>query len=71
MPAFYQFDFSLLKDFALPRENMALQFRAEVFNVLNITNYRTVDANRSSASYGRFTGAFDKRQVQLGLRLSF
>lgn len=71
MPAFYQFDFSLTKDFQLPRENTSLQFRSEFFNMLNITNFRTVDAVRSSSGFGRFTGAFDKRQIQFGLRLTF
>ncbi|MBI5085727.1 MAG: TonB-dependent receptor [Acidobacteria bacterium] len=71
MPAFYQMDFSLMKDFHLPREGMGLQFRSEFFNVFNVTNYRTVDSNRSSASYGRFNGAYEKRQVQLGLRFTF
>lgn len=71
MPAFYQLDFSVLKDFSLRPETLKLQFRAEFFNVANITNYRTVDATRSSASYGIFNSAFDKRQVQFGLRLLF
>jgi len=71
MPAFYQFDFSAVKDFALPRESMNLQFRAEFFNLFNVTNYRSVEANRQSAAFGQFTGAFDKRQVQMALRLSF
>jgi hypothetical protein len=71
MPAFYQIDFTLTKDFPLPREGMKLQFRSEFFNLFNVTNYRTVEANRSSAGFGRYTSAFEKRQVQFALRLSF
>ncbi|MCC7153569.1 MAG: TonB-dependent receptor [Bryobacterales bacterium] len=71
MPAFYQLDFSVLKDINLGLETAKLQFRGEFFNVFNITNYRTLDSNRGSASYGIFNAAFDKRQVQLGLRLVF
>jgi hypothetical protein len=37
-PGFYNIDFSVLKDFRLPREGMKLQFRAEFFNLLNHSN---------------------------------
>ena len=34
-PDFVNTDFSLVKDFALPREGMGVNFRAEFFNLFN------------------------------------
>lgn len=69
--ALYQMDFGLTKNFALPREDMRLQFRTEAFNLLNKSNFRNADFNRSNASFGRVTGTFPARQIQFALRLVF
>jgi hypothetical protein len=74
-PAFYQVDFALGKQFVLPREGMHLQFRTEVFNLLNKTNFNPTSngnfTNRSNASFGSMTGAYDPRQIQFALKLVF
>lgn len=75
-PTFFQLDFAAIKDFALPREAMALQFRAEFFNLTNQTNFQAVGslpafANRNNPGYGVFTNTFDPRLIQFALRLTF
>jgi hypothetical protein len=74
-PAFYEVDMGFIKEFALPREGMQLQFRTEIFNFLNKTNFNPTSngnlANRSNASFGRITGTHSPRQVQFALKLTF
>ncbi len=83
-PAFNQFDLAAHKQFPLPAEHAALEFRMEAFNVLNATNYLTPGQNigtvnasgvlSPNASFGTFSGSmsvYPARQVQLALRLSF
>ena len=70
--AFFQLDFGLHKSFALPmREDMRVEFRTEAFNILNKTNFRAADGNRSNASFGRITSTFPARQIQFALKLYF
>jgi outer membrane receptor protein involved in Fe transport len=69
-PAFYQLDLVLSKQVALGRGAL-LELRAEAFNVLNKTNLRAPEGNRSLASFGTITSAYDPRQVQLGVKLSY
>ncbi|MBI3683857.1 MAG: TonB-dependent receptor [Acidobacteria bacterium] len=76
MPNFFQLDLAAIKDFALPKEGMALQFRAEFFNLTNKTNFQVLGglpafANRNSAAFGNFTNTFDPRLIQLALRLTW
>ncbi len=71
-PAFNQLDFAVNKSFHLPGENTQLQFRAEFFNLLNHTNFLAPNSNLSSGSaFGKITAAYDARQIQFGLKLSF
>jgi hypothetical protein len=72
---FYQWDAGFLKNFRFPREGMALQFRTEIFNLLNKTNFDSTSngnlSNRSNASFGTYTGTYIPRQVQFALKFSF
>ncbi|MDQ6760080.1 MAG: TonB-dependent receptor, partial [Acidobacteriota bacterium] len=78
---FWQLDFAANKTFPLPSERARLQFRAEIFNVLNHTNFlppsSTCGAWNAStgvctqASFGTITSTFDPRLIQFGLKLSF
>lgn len=70
------FDVRLSRTLTLS-ERLRLQVMAESFNTFNRTN-RAVPNNvvgaslaAPSASFGRETAAFDPRQIQIGLRLSF
>jgi hypothetical protein len=76
-PGLATVDFSLLKTTAI-RERASLQFRAEVFNLLNHSNYGTPNAavftstGGVSPSAGLITTtATFSRQIQLGLKLIF
>jgi len=65
------FDFALLKDFVI-RENKALQFRWEIFNLFNTPIFGPPNADFSSGAAGQITTlAGDPRVMQFALRLSF
>jgi len=61
---------SLLRDFRL-RENIALQFRVEAFNLLNRTNFDLPDIFVGSPTFGRISSAGSPRRIQFGLKLLF
>jgi hypothetical protein len=63
-------DIALFRDFPI-RENIKLQFRAEMTNAFNIVNLSNPDGNLNSKSFGTIRTAGAMRQSQLGLRLSF
>ena len=70
-------DLSLFKRIPI-NERMNLQFRTEVFNILNHANFRVPDAtifsgNNISGNAGRITEtlADNERQIQFALRLEF
>ena len=68
---FCQLDFAAVKNFNLPRETTRLQFRAEIFNLLNKTNFMPANSNFSAGAFGTITQAFDPRLIQFALKLSF
>lgn len=70
-PSYADFDIGIFKSFVLPYREAHLQFRAEFFNALNHTNFEAPNADVSSAAFGTISSAFDPRQIQLGLKLSF
>jgi len=70
-PAFFQFDLGLHKSLGLGRDNTALEFRLEAFNLLNKTNFSSPNANRSNANFGTITSTAPARQIQLGVKLHF
>jgi hypothetical protein len=64
-------DFSLIKD-TVVKEKTKLQFRAEVFNILNHTNFADVPGRTAfTPGFGRYTSAENPRQVQLALKVLF
>jgi hypothetical protein len=58
------------------RERMSLQILGEAFNVQNRVNYNGFNNTwgtgvTPNASFGKFSGANDPRQIQLGLKFAF
>lgn len=75
-PGLKNIDLALLKNFPV-REQLAIQFRAEAFNLANLTNLGMPNttfvpgsqgANVGSA-FGTITTAYDARSLQFGIKL--
>jgi len=79
-PGFVNTDFSVIKRFALPWENMGLDFRTEIFNLFNHAQFDTpsafgggtgADINALS-HFGKYPSTVNNpRLVQFGLKLTF
>jgi hypothetical protein len=69
-PGLNNFDFSVLKRFEFS-EQRGLEFRAEIFNVFNHTNFINVGNVLGSPSFGQLTSARDPRDIQFGLKFLF
>ena len=67
-PLFWQFDLAATKRFALGGQAQ-FEFRLEAFNLLNRTNFRAPNGNRSAAAFGTITSTYDPRQLQFGFKL--
>jgi hypothetical protein len=69
---------TLFKNFPI-KERASFQFRAEMYNALNHTQYNSVattarfDAagNQVNAQFGQAIGALEPRKMQLSLRFNF
>ena len=71
-PRSHMLDMGLHKGFQLPFAQSRLEFRIEVFNVLNRANFGAPNGNRSSTAFGTITTlATTPRQVQLGIKVDF
>jgi hypothetical protein len=71
-PDFVNTDFSIIKQFALPRKEMGLNFRAEFFNLFNHPQYGMPINDISAAGFGSVSSTVNNpRLVQLALKLSF
>jgi hypothetical protein len=64
------FNFSLFKKFLITEKDY-FEFRAEAFNAFNHTNPNNPNTTLGNANYGKVTGAFDPRILELALRLKF
>ena len=67
----WQVDMVASKRFPMPWPAGTLEFRAEFFNLLNRTNFRAPNGNRSSNAFGTITSSYDPRIIQFGVRASF
>jgi hypothetical protein len=54
-PGLVNFDFAGAKNFRLGTERLHLQFRADLFNIFNHTNFSNPVADQSSANFGKIT----------------
>jgi hypothetical protein len=72
-PGMAQVDFSILKNFKTPWfwEHSNLQFRAEIYNLFNRVNLNNFNGDITSGTFGKATGVFTPRSIQLGARLEF
>lgn len=69
-PGLKQGDVTLSKLFDF-KERAQLKIQADAYNVVNHTNYSTLDTNRSDSNFGRLIGAYPNRQLQLGAKVIF
>jgi Carboxypeptidase regulatory-like domain/TonB dependent receptor len=79
-PGLWTFDLGLYKSVKLPREGMNLQFRSEFFNFFNHSNvfinpgtnvFTGADTSVTANKGVLPTGVKERRNIQLGLRLTF
>lgn len=75
-PGFVSWDLGVHKGIKIT-ERVNLQFRAEAFNLLNHTNFQLPGAHNATnnritqGNFGQAGAAFNPRQMQLGLKISF
>lgn len=69
-PGYMNWDFSVFKNMVVT-EGKNLQFRAELFNLLNHTNYRLPVSDISSPNFGQIQADVSPRVVQLALKFLF
>lgn len=78
-PGINNFDVALFKNFPI-RESIRMQFRWELYNAFNHTQFSGLDnaarfnpanGDQANARFGQFTAARTPRQMQLSLRLYF
>ena len=70
-PGFVNTDFSAIKNFQLG-ERMALQFRAEFFNLFNHAQFYAPVSDRAASNFGAITETVNNpRLMQFGLKLQF
>lgn len=71
-PDFVNTDFSVIKDFALPRKEMGLNFRAEFFNLFNHPEFGMPINDINAPGFGAVNSTVNNpRLVQLALKLTF
>jgi hypothetical protein len=79
LPGFNNHDVSLFKTFPLKNERRSLQFRWELYNALNHTQFNAVNTaaqfdatgNQTSKQFGTVTSARNERRMQFSLRFAF
>ncbi|HEY2014144.1 MAG TPA: hypothetical protein VGH38_11630, partial [Bryobacteraceae bacterium] len=71
-PDFVNTDFSVIKDFALPRKEMGLNFRAEFFNLFNHPEFGMPINDINAPGFGAVNSTVNNpRLIQLALKLTF
>lgn len=63
-------DLGIFKNFAI-RSRVGAQFRVEMFNVFNRTNFTNAGTILGNPTFGRLTTAAEPRLIQLGFRVTF
>ena len=70
-PSRFNLDMSVAKVTPLFGERVSAEFRAEFFNILNNTQFETVDTSVGSSTFGQVRKTYDPRIGQLALRIRF
>ncbi len=76
-PAYYTTDFALNKTFDTPLEGLKVQFRTELYNAFNHTNYYLPSSGLAGTlgtaptSGGIITSTFEPRIIQFGLKVLY
>lgn len=58
------------KTFSLT-ETKTLEFKTDILNAFNQTQYREISTNMNAIDFGKATGTSSARVIQLQLRLAF
>ncbi len=66
----FQIDANVQKNFRIT-ERVTTQFRSEFFNLMNHTNFRAANPDRSSAAFGTIRSTYPARQIQFALKILF
>jgi hypothetical protein len=69
-PGNWQIDLNVAKSFSI-NEGTRLQFRLDMFNALNHTNWGDPVTDITKSTFGMITTAADARSMQLSFRLTF
>jgi len=69
-PGLVNFDMAFYKVFHI-RERHTLEFRAELFNIFNHTNFNGIDPALGSGTFGQVISAADPRITEFALRYEF
>jgi hypothetical protein len=69
-PGVIDFDMALYKDFRI-KEGHTIEFRAELFNIFNHTNFSGVSTTFGASNFGHVTSARDPRIAEFALRYQF
>ncbi|MBV9343257.1 MAG: TonB-dependent receptor, partial [Acidobacteria bacterium] len=69
-PGYADWDFSAFRNIRVA-EGKQLQFRAELFNLLNHTNFRLPDSDISSPTFNQIQAALPPRLVQFALKFLY
>ena len=70
LPHRVNFDAGLFKRFQI-KERAAFEFRWEMFNIFNHTQFNAIDTTLGSDAFLHLTGAHAPRRMQFGLRFQF
>ena len=76
-PAYYTTDLALNKTFGTPVDRLKVQFRAEMYNAFNHTNFYLPSSGLSGTlgsgptSGGTITSTFEPRIIQFGLKVTY
>jgi hypothetical protein len=65
----FTLNLGIYKEFGVYKEGVKVQFRAELFNAANKTNFIAPNSDRASASFGKIRSTYAQRQVQFALKL--